>query len=60
MEMEEDYTSDASGPDEYQYFEMPTNFTEDKYIQMAEARPGNRKIVHHIFAFVVPPGSAFA
>jgi hypothetical protein len=24
---------------------------------MAEARPGNRKIVHHIIAFIVPPGA---
>ncbi len=58
LQMEEDYTLAASGPDEYQYFEIPTNFTEDKYIQMAEARPGNRKVVHHIIAFVVPPGAA--
>lgn len=52
----EEYTVDASGPDEYQYFDVPTNFTEDKYIQMAEARPGNRKVVHHIIAFIVPAG----
>jgi mono/diheme cytochrome c family protein len=58
IEMPEDCTVEASGPDEYQYFEVPTNFTEDKYVQMAEARPGNRKIVHHIIAFIVPPGQA--
>jgi mono/diheme cytochrome c family protein len=45
-----------AGADEYQYFDVPTNFTEDKYVRMAEARPGNRKIVHHIIAFIVPPG----
>ncbi|MBS1789431.1 MAG: thiol-disulfide isomerase [Acidobacteria bacterium] len=45
------------GVDEYQYFDVPTNFTEDKYVTMAEARPGNRKIVHHIIAFIIPPGS---
>ncbi len=56
LKMEDEYVVEASGPDEYQYFEIPTNFTEDKYIQMAEARPGNRKVVHHIIAFVVPPG----
>ncbi len=43
--------------DEYQYFDVPTNFTEDKYVIRAEARPGNRKIVHHIIAFIVPPGT---
>ncbi len=57
IEMPEEYTLDANGPDEYQYFDMPTNFTEDKYIQMVEARPGNRKVVHHILAFIVPGGS---
>ncbi len=45
------------GSDEYQYFDVPTNFTEDKYIQYAEARPTNPKIVHHILAFIVPPGT---
>src|SRR5206468_11617865 len=28
---------------------------EDKYVQMAEIRPGNRRIVHHIQAFIIPP-----
>ena len=55
LSMPEEFTLDASGPDEYQYFEIPTNFTEDKYIQAVEARPGNRKIVHHIIAFIKPP-----
>ncbi|HLG15963.1 MAG TPA: cytochrome c [Blastocatellia bacterium] len=55
LTMPEEFTLDATGPDEYQYFEIPTNFTEDKYVTMAEARPGNRKIVHHIIAFVQPP-----
>ncbi len=57
IEMSEEFTLEASGPDEYQYFDVPTNFSEDKYVQMSEARPGNRKIVHHIIAFVIPPGS---
>ena len=57
IEMPEEFTLAGSGPDEYQYFDAPTNFTEDKYIQMAEARPGNRRVVHHVIAFVVRPGS---
>ena len=55
LPMREEFTLAASGPDEYQYFEVDTNFAEDRYVQMAEARPGNRKIVHHILAFVQPP-----
>jgi len=57
IQIPEEYTLDANGPDEYQYFDVPTGFTEDKYVQMAEARPGNRKVVHHVIAFIVPPGN---
>jgi Domain of unknown function (DUF3471)./Copper type II ascorbate-dependent monooxygenase, C-terminal domain./Cytochrome c. len=57
IEMPEEFTLGASGPDEYQYFDAPTNFAEDRYVQMAEARPGNRRVVHHVIAFVVRPGS---
>ncbi|HKE05010.1 MAG TPA: thiol-disulfide isomerase [Blastocatellia bacterium] len=57
IEMPEEFTLEANGPDEYQYFDVPTNFTEDKYVQMAEARPGNRRVVHHVIAFVIGPGS---
>jgi hypothetical protein len=55
LQMPNEFALEASGPDEYQYFEIPTNFKEDVFVQMAEARPGNRKIVHHIIAFVAPP-----
>ncbi|HVG20202.1 MAG TPA: thiol-disulfide isomerase [Blastocatellia bacterium] len=55
LQMTEEFSLAAAGPDEYQYFEIPTNFKEDRYVQMAEARPGNRKVVHHIIAFIQPP-----
>jgi mono/diheme cytochrome c family protein len=55
LEMPEEFTLEATGPDEYQYFTIPTNFTEDRYVKAVEARPGNRKIVHHILAFIEPP-----
>jgi peroxiredoxin len=47
----------ATGTVPYQYFETPTNFKEDVWIQAAEARPGNRKAVHHIIAFYKEPSS---
>jgi peroxiredoxin/mono/diheme cytochrome c family protein len=40
----------------YQYFVVPTNFTEDVWVQAAEARPGNRAVVHHIIVYVRMPG----
>jgi hypothetical protein len=36
LPMTEEFTLDAEGPDEYQYFDIPTNFTEDKYVVMLE------------------------
>ena len=43
----------ATGPDEYTYVTVPTNFTEDKWVVAAELRPGNRRVVHHAHVFVV-------
>ena len=39
----------------YQYFAVDTDFTEDRWVQAAEARPGNRKVVHHIIVYVANP-----
>ncbi|HTQ58179.1 MAG TPA: hypothetical protein VMI94_27135 [Bryobacteraceae bacterium] len=49
------HTLTADGPDEYEYFKVPTNFTEDRWIVAAELRPGNRKVVHHAHVFVDNP-----
>lgn len=49
----------ASGTIDYQYVVIPTGFTEDKYVQMAEARPGDPSVVHHILAFIREPGGSF-
>jgi peroxiredoxin len=49
------YTVPAEGVVEYQYFTVDPHFTEDKWIQAAEARPGNRSVVHHMIAFVLAP-----
>jgi hypothetical protein len=51
------YNVPASGTIDYQYIVVPTNFTEDKYVQMAEARPGDPSVVHHILAFIREPGN---
>ncbi len=53
--MPKEYVLKPNGPDEIQYFEVDPGFKQDTYVQMAEARPGNRRIVHHIIAFVQPP-----
>jgi len=57
FEMPNDFDVPAAGTIEYQYIVIPSGFTKDTWIQAAEARPGNRRLVHHIIAFVRPPGS---
>ena len=51
LEMPEDYKVPAEGTVPYEYFYIPTNFTEPKWVQAIEVRPGNRKVVHHALAF---------
>ena len=47
-------TAVASGnQDDYEYIYVPTNFTEDKWIQAAEVVPGDRRVVHHATVSVV-------
>lgn len=42
----------AEGVGDYQYFRIPTDLTEDRWIQAIEIRPGDRRVVHHALAFV--------
>jgi len=55
LSMQEDYPIPASGTLEYKYFDVPTNFTEDKWVQAIEVRPGNRAVVHHVIITMRSP-----
>src|SRR5262249_43636484 len=57
ISLQEDVPVPADGVIPYKYFSVPTNFTEDRWIQAAEVRPGNRQVVHHIIVFVQEPGA---
>ncbi|MBZ5608620.1 MAG: thiol-disulfide isomerase [Acidobacteriia bacterium] len=57
LTMQQAFNVAASGTMDYQYFVIPTGFTEDKYVEMAEARPGDPAVVHHIIAFIREPGN---
>ncbi|HYL76991.1 MAG TPA: thiol-disulfide isomerase [Bryobacteraceae bacterium] len=59
LSMQKPFEVPASGTIDYQYIVIPTGFTEDKYVQIAEARPGNPALVHHIIAFIREPGNPF-
>ena len=43
----------AGNQDDYEYIYVPTNFTEDKWVQAAEVIPGDRRVVHHATVSVV-------
>lgn len=45
----------SEGEIRYQYFAVDPGFKEDKWIAAAEARPGNRAVVHHILVNFRPP-----
>ncbi|MBI4477459.1 MAG: thiol-disulfide isomerase [Acidobacteria bacterium] len=53
--MQEDYPVPAEGTIAYQYFEVPTDLTEDKWIQAMEVRAGNPAVVHHVIVYARPP-----
>jgi hypothetical protein len=53
--MQEDYPLPASGEVAYQYFEIPTNLTEDKWVQAFEVKAGDPKAVHHVIVYARPP-----
>ncbi len=47
----------AQGEVEYTYEIVPTHFTEDKWVQMAEVRPSSPAHVHHAVVYIRPPDS---
>jgi hypothetical protein len=53
------YEVPATGTVNYQYILVPLNLSEDKWVQAAEIRPGNRELLHHVIAYVRPPGSTW-
>jgi mono/diheme cytochrome c family protein len=58
ISMQQPFDVPASGTINYQYFQIPTNFTEDKWVQAIEVKPGTRAVVHHILVFAKEPGGA--
>ena len=55
LTMTKPYQVPANGTIAYQYVAIPTNFTEDKWVQAIEVRPGVRSVVHHILVFSKAP-----
>jgi hypothetical protein len=58
LTMAEEYAIAPEGSDEYINFSLPTNFKEDRWIRGVEIHPGNKKVVHHVVAFIQSPQMA--
>ncbi|MFO1020982.1 MAG: redoxin domain-containing protein [Planctomycetales bacterium] len=56
FQLPEEVKVQSTGVVRYKYFSTKTNFKEDTWIEAAEARPGNRAVVHHIIVFYRTPG----
>jgi hypothetical protein len=59
LDMGTDFKVPAEGKVEYTYFVVPTGFTEDKWIDKVELRPGDRSVVHHVVLLSRPPKSNY-
>jgi hypothetical protein len=55
FQMPVEYQIPTEGTINYQYFEVPTRFTEDRWMQAGEVRAGDREHVHHIIVSVIEP-----
>jgi hypothetical protein len=47
------HVAKSADSDEYAYIYVATNFTEDKWVSVAEVMPGDRAVVHHATVSVV-------
>ncbi len=55
IDIGKDFDVPATGVVAYKYFNVPTHFTEDKWIEAAEVRPDKRSAIHHVIVFVKEP-----
>ena len=55
LSMKEEQAVPADGVIPYLYFRIPTNFTEDRWVQAVEIKPGDPRVVHHVIAMVEDP-----
>jgi hypothetical protein len=59
LQMPHPFSIPAAGDVDYQYIVVPTGFTEDTWVEMAELRPSNRAIIHHAVVYIREPGSSW-
>jgi hypothetical protein len=57
VEMPEPFHVPAKGTINYQFIRVKGNIDRDLWVQAAEMRPGDNRVLHHGKVWVVPPGS---
>lgn len=57
LQLGEDFTVPASGPDLYRCFVIPTDLPDGAYVAAVEYRPGNSRVVHHMASFLDVSGN---
>jgi peroxiredoxin len=58
--MPEEFEVPADGVLPYKNWILETNFTEDRWVRIAEARPGTPAVVHHVVAYIMKAGQSGA
>jgi peroxiredoxin len=56
ISMPEEFEVPADGVLNYQNWYIDTNFTEDRWVTIAEARPGTPSVVHHVVVYILQEG----
>ncbi len=56
LTMPEEYQVPADGVVDYKNWIIETNFKEDKWVRMAEGRPGTPGVIHHIVVYIMREG----
>jgi peroxiredoxin/cytochrome c553 len=60
LTLSEDFQIGPTGNDVFRCFVLPTNLTEDKFVQALEVKPGNPRLVHHALLFIDTAGKGRA
>lgn len=59
LEMREPFAVPARQTLDYQYFILPTGFTEDRWISAIECKPSSPSVVHHVVVYIREPGQTW-
>jgi peroxiredoxin len=57
LSVSDDFQVGPTGNDVFRCFVLPTNLTEDKYVEAVEVKPSNPRVVHHALLFIDTTGT---